>query len=212
MRIEKRYLTAALVFLVLAACSVPIVQANSDSLGERKDKGHRGLTEQQREQVLETMISAGLTKGQAEAILSMSESGSPADMEKVIALDPRVQEQQAHRKALTASQQNSYVRVRYDGIDYPLQFNQIPQCADFFSFSYLEFSAGATPEAKRGPTLLYNAGGHIDSHSFSFWLDFNPQTMFDRKYATAHFTIVKEQGRTVGYEGYTRGPELNLSN
>jgi hypothetical protein len=116
----------------------------------------------------------------------------------------------------TDSIKNNRVMVQYDGVDYPMQYTETPQCGDFFGFFSIGFLARTTSEAERGPTLSFSSGFSVDGangYNFSFWQDFDPKNKFDLEYATAHITLLDKGGLIVGFEGNAdSGAALNLAN
>lgn len=183
-----------------------------------------GLTQQQQDQAIAAIVASGMTKEQAEAMLAMAdgtppvigESGMPVALEEIAAMDPRVIAEAERAEARAESIKSSGVTLQYGGVEYPLQYTKTPQCGDFFGFSSAGFLARTSPDAERGPTLSFGSGFTVDGapgYSFVFWQDFDPENMFDPKYATAHITLLDKGDHITGFGGHAdSGAALDLTN
>ena len=116
----------------------------------------------------------------------------------------------APEEAPTAAISTSSATIRYDGVDYPLQFptefTEAPVCDYFFGFSRTAIlTASTTPNAKIGPRFIFRSGVPIDgapAYGFAFWPDFDPADgeNFDSLLAPVHFTLLDKGDGIVGYE------------
>jgi len=152
------------------------VEQSDSATGQRHGSG---LTKQQYDQTIATMVASGMSREQAEAMLAMAGAagaGTPGGLEQlqsIAAMDPNVQAETSR-----AGMESSEVTVRYDGVDYHMQYVLPQTCKAVGFIRYPEyFVARSTPDAERGPTLRHS--GDSGWYGFSFWLDFDPDIGFD---------------------------------
>lgn len=170
-----------------------------------KDAGNR-LTSQQEASTIAALMASGLTREQAEAMLAMGD-GTPGSAEKaaaIAAMDPRA-------RAEKPLQGESSVTVRFDGVDYPMEFPEPVFCGDFFGISAANFSAIKPVSEGRVTKFSYN--GNRDRVRFVFWRDTVPER-FDPVDSDAHFTIERKDGVVSGFEivNGMRGGDINADN
>jgi len=178
--------------------------AQSDAL-DKKDTGNR-LTSQQESSTIAALMASGLTREQAEAMLGMGD-GTPGSAEKVAAIaamDPRA-------RAEKPTQGKSSVTVRFDGVDYPMEFTDPAYCGDFSGISVTDFNA--IKPISEGRVTKFSYGGNRETFMFVFWRDTIPER-FNPVDSDAHFTIEKKDGVVTGFEiiNGTRGGDINAEN
>lgn len=178
--------------------------AQSDVPG-KEEVGNR-LTSQQESSTIAALLASGLTREQAEAMLAMGD-GTPGSAEKVAAIaamDPRAQARKPEPK-------ESRLTVRFDGVDYPMEFTEPAYCGDFFGISSAGFNAINSIGEERVTKFSYR--GNHETFMFTFWRDTVPE-QFDPVDSDANFTIQKKGGVVSGFEivNGSRAGDLNAEN
>lgn len=181
-------------------------QAMAMEVGAARKVAGNGLTSQQESSTIAALMASGLTREQAEAMLAMGD-GTPGSGEKAAAIAAM----DARARAEKPKQGESSVTVRFDGVDYPMEFPEPVFCGDFFGITAADFSAIKSVSEGRVTKFLYN--GSRDRFRFVFWRDTVPDR-FDPVDSDAHFTIEKKVGVVSGFEliNGMRGGDINADN